>query len=123
MKRRGTGLAISMILLTIVGATVSLIVLQIGRMAQTRRDERLRACAILLAESGLAYAEGRGAAPAAGSEVIHLPTAGLAPRGVTADLELRMAGDGAIRIVAVASRGSARATEERMRRLQVEKPQ
>lgn len=122
MKRRGVGLAISMILLTIVGATVSLVVLQVGRMAQTRRDERLRACAILLAESGLAYAESRGATLAAGSKAIHLPTAGLAPHGVRADIELRTEADGAIRIVAVASQGSARATEGRLRRARSEKP-
>ncbi len=116
-RRQGFALVLALTVVTLVGATTSLLVLYAGRMVQQQRHERARTYALVLLDSGIAYAESHKEQLAADlaarpDGTMSLPTNGLLPAGAKGDLTLQAVADGKVTIRATASLGSAQATEQ-----------
>jgi len=117
MSRRGIGLVIALTVVTLVGATASLLTLQVGVMVRQRRHEQARTYAQVLIDSGIVYVEAHRHQLAQGSpsDVILLPVEQLLPSSTQAGLALRRLEDNTrIRIQAWFGSGRFRACEERV---------
>jgi len=115
MRRRGAGLIIALTVVTLVGATVSLLILHVGAMVQQRRHEQARTHVQVLLDSGIAYVEAhrRQLAQKSPSDVIALPVEQLLPSSAQAGLTLtRLEGHAGIRVQAWTGAGTFRACEE-----------
>ena len=118
MSRRGVGLVIALTVVTLVGATVSLLTLQVGAMVRQRHCEQARTYAQVLIDSGIAYVEAHRDQLAQDplSDAIVLPVEQLLPSSVQAGLTLRRLEDNTrirIQIQAWVGAGRFRACEER----------
>jgi hypothetical protein len=116
MRRRGFGMVIAMVVLTLVGATLALLMREVGRLVQTRLESQARVAARLAVDSGAAYVAARGGTLAAElpADGLALPCEAIAPRGVRLSLTVHRAVDGAVLVRAAAAASRARATEERI---------
>ena len=113
MRRRAVGLVIALVVIALVGGTLSLQALHIGHLSHARKTDRARSFAEILLDSGIAYAQVHSdvlrAAPP--NKPMILPTDGLFPAPTKADLRLRSDKRGHIHVEAVVEFCRARATE------------
>lgn len=121
MRRGAFGLVLALVIVTLVGTTLSLLALHAARMYEQRNQERARTYARALADSGESYAKTHaGEWRARGPQVVALPAADLLPRGVRGELVCTCEPGETVRIDAAVSIGAARATERRF--VQAEPP-
>jgi len=119
MKRRAFGLVLALAVMTLIGATLSLLVLHAARMYAQRNDERARTYVRALADSGEAYAKAHAGKPGTWEPTaVSLPAADLLPRGVRGELVCTSEPGGKLRIDAAVSIGAARATQRRFVRVE-----
>lgn len=119
MKRRGFGLVLALAIMTLIGATLSLLALHAARMYAQRNDERARTYVRALADSGQAYAKAHaGELRTREPPAVMLPVADLLPRGVRGELMCTSEPGGTLRIEAAVSVGAARATQRRFVRVE-----
>lgn len=114
MRRRGFGLVIALTTITVVGATVSLMMLYSARIFQQRRQEQARTTAQLVLDSGVAYAQShrqqlRANPPA---QRLTLPAGDLVAAPAQTTLSLQMRDAAAIRVHATVVMGTIHASEE-----------
>lgn len=116
MKRRAVGLVIALVVITLVGSTISLLTLQVNAMVRQRQQEKNRTYAQMLIDSGLAYVQVHRdqLVQTPSSELITLPVDQILPSSMNAGLRLeRMEDSKAIRISAWVGMGRLKAQQER----------
>lgn len=113
MRRRAVGLLIALVVIALVGGTLSLQAMHVGHLSRARKIERARSFAQILLDSGIAYAQVHAhtirATPA--DKPLILPTDDLFPAPTKARLLLRPGERGVIHIEAAVQFGTASATE------------
>jgi hypothetical protein len=114
MKRRAVALVLALVVITLVGATISLMVMHAGNMARQEMLTRAQGLARVLIDSGVAYVKAHQGKPttAAAAGRVSLPTEELVSPPAKGQLILEVQNGRFVRMRAVVELGRTHATEE-----------